>query len=148
MSDAAVRVHLERLIGMEYIRPAIGRNGQRFEYELLFDGDVGRSGPQMVGLIDVGTMRTSQGQTATLQGQTPDLAPTLHAACTPLAPTLQGGDVSAKAYENSRSSEVAPLETENALLGPSVAAGRDRSRTTRARRSLNPLAANAVTAGA
>jgi DNA primase len=41
MSDAAVRVHLERLTGMEYIRPAIGRNGARFEYELLFDGERG-----------------------------------------------------------------------------------------------------------
>ena len=39
MSDAAIRVHLERLVAMEYVRPAMGKNGQRFEYELLFDGD-------------------------------------------------------------------------------------------------------------
>lgn len=146
MSDAAVRVHLERLTGMEYIRPAIGRNGARFEYELLFDGDLGRSEPQMIGLIDVATMRTSQGKTGTLQGQTPDLAPRLHAACTHLAPTSQGGDVPTKSYENSPQSEIEPFEAQNALLGPSVAAGRDRSRTDRARRSLDPLAANAVTA--
>ncbi len=35
---AAIRVHLERLITMEYVRAAAGRNGQRYEYELLFDG--------------------------------------------------------------------------------------------------------------
>jgi hypothetical protein len=150
MSDAAVRVHLERLIGMEYIRPAIGRNGQRFEYELLFDGDVQGSGPQMIGLIDVAalqassTMRTSQGKTATSQGQTPDLAPRLHAACTHLAPTSQGGDVSTKACENSPQSDIKPFEPQNALLGPAVATGRDRSRTDRAGRSLDPLAANGL----
>lgn len=43
MSDAAVRVHLERLTAMEYVRSVAGRNGQRFEYELLFDGDLERS---------------------------------------------------------------------------------------------------------
>jgi DNA primase catalytic core len=148
MSDAAVRVHLERLTGMEYIRPAIGRNGARFEYELLFDGDLGRSEPQMIGLIDVATMRTSQGKTATSQGSDPDLAPRLHAACTHLAPTSQGGDVASKAYENSPQSDIEPFEPQNALLGPAVAAGRDRSRTDRARRSLDPLAANGLGTGA
>src|SRR6202453_1373231 len=38
MSDAAIRVHLERLVAMEYVRLVAGKNGQRFEYELLFDG--------------------------------------------------------------------------------------------------------------
>jgi DNA primase len=38
MSDAAIRVHLERLVAMEYVRLVTGKNGQRFEYELLFDG--------------------------------------------------------------------------------------------------------------
>jgi DNA primase catalytic core len=148
MSDAAVRVHLERLTGMEYIRPAIGRNGARFEYELLFDGDVQRSGPQMIGLIDVSTMRTSQGKMATSQGQTPDLAPRLHAACTHLAPTSQGGDVSAKAYESSPQRDIEPFDPQNALLRPAAAAGRDRSRTDRARGSLDPLAANGLGSGA
>ncbi len=148
MSDAAVRVHLERLIGMEYIRPAVGRNGQRFEYELLFDGDVQCSAPQLIGLIDVTTMRTSQGKTATLQGSDPDLAPTLHAACTHLAPTSQGGNVLPKSYENSALAAVASLEVQNARTGIDLANGHDRSPTAiaPARRSLNPLAANAVTA--
>ena len=141
MSDTAVRVHLERLIGMEYIRPAMGRNGAQFEYELLFDGDVGRSEPQMIGLIDVGTMRT-------LQGSGADLAPRLHAARTHLAPTLQGADASTKAYENSPSAAVASFEAQTARTGTDAAAGRDRSRSPRARGSLIPLAANGLNAGA
>ena len=56
MSDTAVRIHLERLVAMEYVRPVAGRSGQRFEYELLFDGDLERSAPQMIGLLDVSAL--------------------------------------------------------------------------------------------
>jgi CHC2 zinc finger/Toprim-like len=91
MSDTACRVHLERLIAMEYVRVAAGRNGQRFEYELVFDGDLERSSPQMIGLIDVEALRAASGPTiATLQGERPDLAPHLQAACTDPAGTLPG----------------------------------------------------------
>ena len=99
MSDAAIRVHLERLVTMEYVRPVAGRNGLRFEYELLFEGDLDRPGPQMVGLIDVQALRAANAlhagrvnTTATSQGAAPDLAPRLQAARTELAPALQGAE--------------------------------------------------------
>lgn len=72
MSDGAIRVHLERLVMMEYVRAAAGRNGLRFEYELLFDGDAQTSAPQMIGLIDINQLGTTM---ATSQGAAPDLAP-------------------------------------------------------------------------
>jgi len=154
MSDAAVRVHLERLLAMEYVRAAVGRNGQRFEYELLFDGDMDRSDPQLIGLIDVAalkaacTMPTSQGEMPTLQGHGADLAPTSQAARAPLAPTLQGAVGASKAYENSLVSVIEPRSLGNARTGIEPMVSRDRSRTAPApaRRSLDPLAANAVTA--
>jgi hypothetical protein len=86
MSDTAVRIHLERLVAMEYVRAAAGRNGQRFEYELLFDGELGAAAPQMIGLIDVTALRGNADTTATSQGEAPDLAPRLQAARTELAP--------------------------------------------------------------
>ena len=86
MSDAAIRVHLERLVMMEYVRPAAGRNGQRFEYELLFDGHVDTSAPQMIGLIDINQLATTM---ATSQGADADLAPRLQAARTDLVPALR-----------------------------------------------------------
>jgi hypothetical protein len=76
MSDAAVRVHVERLLAMEYVRAAVGRNGQRFEYELAFDGDLAASAPQMMGLIDVEALQAAR------------TMPTLHPACRPLIPRL------------------------------------------------------------
>jgi DNA-binding transcriptional ArsR family regulator len=82
MSDAALRVHLDRLVEMEYVRPATGRKGVRFEYELLFDGDLDTSAPQMMGLIDTRQLVTTM---ATSQGSEADLAPTSHPLRTHLA---------------------------------------------------------------
>jgi DNA primase len=62
MSDAAIRVHLERLVAMEYVRLVAGKNGQRFEYELLFDGDLSLSTPQKMGLIDVEALRAAHSE--------------------------------------------------------------------------------------
>jgi hypothetical protein len=89
MSDAAIRVHLERLVMMEYVRSATGRNGLRFEYELLFDGTVDSSAPQMIGLINVEELATT---IDTSQGGDADLAPCLQAARTHLVPALQGSE--------------------------------------------------------
>lgn len=114
MSEAALRVHLERLIAMEYVQPVVGRNGMRFEYELLFDGDLGSPAPQMIGLIDIGSLAST---TPTLQGQTPHLAGRLWAARGELAPTLQVEEGAAPIYETGSESENASLGAENARLG-------------------------------
>ncbi len=86
---------------MEYVRAAVGRNGQRFEYELLFDGNVDRSAPQMIGLIDVVALVAAPSESiatsATSQGETTGLAPSLQAARTELAPTVQGSTLAANA---------------------------------------------------
>ena len=149
MSDAAVRVHLDRLLAMEYVRAAVGRNGQRFEYELLFDGELDRSDPQLIGLIDAAALRAA-GTTPTSQGSEGHLAPTLQAARMVLAPTLQGTESALKAYENSLESVIEPQSLGTARPGIDPMIARDRSPTdiARARRSLNPLAANGLSPGA
>jgi DNA primase len=152
MSDAAVRVHLERLIGMEYIRPAIGRNGQRFEYELLFDGDLARSAPQMIGLIDVASLSSGASTvttTPTSQGETSDLAPRLQAACTDLVPTSQGSSDTTKAYENSQASDNSVFPAETPPLGMPLMNGRSHSVVLPSRAQVSSsLAANGLSAGA
>ncbi len=123
MSDAAIRVHLERLVMMEYLRPTAGRNGLRFEYELLFDGDVDASAPQMIGLIDVGQLGTT---TATLQGATPDLAPRLRAARTHPVPASQGMESDENACVAATSSVVDAVDQQTARQRKVL---RDRSRS-------------------
>ena len=138
MSDTAVRIHLERLIAQEYVRPVAGRNGARFEYELLFDGDLDASAPQMIGLIDIAALQAAHAlqpaalrpdsltTIATSQGQSPDLAPTLQGACTPLAGTLQGVELVENQNGNTLLGRSSRVDSENALLGR--AAPGDRSR--------------------
>jgi len=50
LSEAQLRVHLDRLLALEYVFAHAGRNGQRFVYELAFDGDLERNAPQLIGL--------------------------------------------------------------------------------------------------
>jgi hypothetical protein len=58
--DTQLRVHLDRLVAMEYLLVHRGSRGQSFVYELLYDGD-GSAAPYLPGLIDVATMATSRG---------------------------------------------------------------------------------------
>ena len=128
MSDTAVRIHLERLVAMEYVRAAAGRNGRRFEYELLFDGEFDASTPQMIGLIDVAALSSDVDTTATSQGAEADLAPGLQAARTPLAPTSQGLKNGVNAGDDSASDIVPPSSAENAPLRPAAGGSRSASR--------------------
>ncbi|HZT02031.1 MAG TPA: CHC2 zinc finger domain-containing protein [Steroidobacteraceae bacterium] len=130
MSDTAVRIHLERLVAMEYARPVAGRSGQRFEYELLFDGDLERSAPQMIGLIDVsalGRVRTLGSTIATSQGQTPDLAPCSQAARTPVAPASQSVVLAEKSKDQSHLPDPLGVGSERARPGQVSLDGHSRS---------------------
>lgn len=58
--DTQLRIHLDRLVAMEYLLVHRGQRGQSFVYELLYDGD-GGAAPYLSGLIDATTMTTSRG---------------------------------------------------------------------------------------
>jgi len=57
LSEKQLRVHLDRLVELEYVLAHAGRNGQRFVYELAFDGDAMSDAPQVIGLaaVEAGT---------------------------------------------------------------------------------------------
>ncbi len=57
VSETQLRLHLERLVEMDYLLVHRGQRGQSFVYELLFDGAVDDTAPQLVGLIDAETLR-------------------------------------------------------------------------------------------
>jgi len=67
--DTQLRVHLERLVALEYLLVHRGARGQSFVYELLYDGS-GELNPHLSGLLDVATMQTSRGQAPDLAGST------------------------------------------------------------------------------
>jgi hypothetical protein len=69
--DTQLRVHLERLVALEYLLIHRGSRGQSFVYELVYDGD-GNDAPHLSGLIDVATMPTSRGEDPGVAGSTRD----------------------------------------------------------------------------
>ncbi len=69
LSDKQLRVHVERLVELEYVIAHAGRNGQRFVYELAFDGDATSDAPQAAGLVALDDTTT----TANLVGGNADL---------------------------------------------------------------------------
>ena len=74
MSEKQARVHLDRLVDLVYVFAHGGRNGQRFVYELAFDGDVASAAPQLIGLIEpVATTNNLVGENADLVAQGADL---------------------------------------------------------------------------
>ena len=65
LSDKQVRVHLERLVELEYVYAHHGKNGQRYVYELAFDGDMETHTSQLIGLIDIEQLKTTPQNTTT-----------------------------------------------------------------------------------
>jgi DNA primase len=131
MSDAAIRVHLERLVAMEYVRIVAGKNGQRFEYELLFDGALERSAPQMMGLIEVEALRAAHPEslstTPTSQGQTAHLVPGLQGARTVLVGTSQTEESPGNLGEIAVHGDIDGIEIETARSGSVSMNGHSRS---------------------
>jgi DNA primase len=57
VSETQLRLHLARLVELDYLLVHRGLRGQSFVYELLFDGAVEDAAPQLIGLLDVDTLR-------------------------------------------------------------------------------------------
>ena len=58
-SHEQVRVHLGRLVELEYVLAHRGGRGQSFIYELLYDGRGADGEPFVLGLIDIGALNAS-----------------------------------------------------------------------------------------
>jgi DNA primase catalytic core len=65
LSDTQLRLHLERLVQMEYLLVHRGMRGQSFEYELLYDGAGENEHVFVPGLIDLDTLKATADATTT-----------------------------------------------------------------------------------
>jgi DNA primase len=77
LSDTQLRVHLDRLVQLEYVLPHAGKQGQLYSYSLRFDGDAEASAPQLAGLGVTETEEsepTSRGKTTTSRGSDANFA--------------------------------------------------------------------------
>ena len=73
LSDTQCRLHVERLIALEYVLVHRGMRGQSFEYELLYDGQGDSGAPFVSGLIDVDALQLD-GTTASSRGRQAEFA--------------------------------------------------------------------------
>ncbi len=85
LSDTQLRVHLDRLVTLDYVLAHAGKQGQLYAYSLRFDGDAEAAEAQLAGIgmvlsgpgavPEIGTEpRTSRGKTATSRGSKADFA--------------------------------------------------------------------------
>lgn len=69
LSDTQLRLHLQRLVELEYILVHRGQRGQSFEYELLYDASQAEERTFVPGLIDADALRATT-TTASSRGET------------------------------------------------------------------------------
>lgn len=150
-----VRRHLERLVELEYVLVHRGHRGQSFCYELLWDGRGADGEAFMTGLIDVESLKKTNGTaqsmppivqplTPSIEALTPEgssFDPPLTPGCPPDDPHLTPGKTAAKSSNSGISGSAGEKDAENAHLGPPEKTGPYRSR-----KDLS-LAAAAASAG-
>jgi hypothetical protein len=118
LSDTQLRVHLERLVMLDYVALHGGKPGQRFAYSLLFDGDAQSDAPQAMGLSEASSTRpTSRGKTETSRGEAADLAGGSRPGNGGVARRLRGGQIPLPAKPDAGLSATKPVTAQNARRG-------------------------------
>lgn len=121
--DTQLRVHLGRLIELEYVLAHRGRQGQSFLYELVY-ASRGEEGPFLPGLVDANalgadtnTIRTSRGLGATSRCDEGDVAGGVRGDSGPDAGGVRGGESSANEQKPSSISDRGERGRRKARLG-------------------------------
>jgi DNA primase catalytic core len=107
LSDTQARIHLERLIAMDYVLVHRGTRGQSFEYELLYDGQGEHGGTFVPGLIAPETLQTKT-TTATSRGKNDGFAGASRPGC--------GGDAALSRSVETASAPVTAGETGETIV--------------------------------
>lgn len=119
-TDFQVRVHLERLVQMEYVLTHRGQRGQCFVYELLYDGQGADGRPFMVGLIDAKTLGNVtyaakfEGSGGQFEGEKPKFEAPLRPQRGAIVPPLIPGPASTLSNNEAGLAVPEPFGAENA----------------------------------
>jgi DNA primase len=66
--NSQTSIHLQRLVDLEYVLAHRGRNGQRYVYELLYNGEGFEGQPFLMGLLDPSKLQHPASMTQTFRG--------------------------------------------------------------------------------
>lgn len=125
LSDTQLRVHLERLVELEYLLVHRGRRGCSYVYELLFDGDLHTPSPQLMGLIQPDLLRQADRMNGTSRGSEGDLAGSTRAQNGAIAVGSRGEENPEKPHHNKLNGQSHATPAENPHPGVSGDPTRD-----------------------
>lgn len=122
LSDTQLRVHLDRLVQLEYVLPHAGKQGQLYAYSLRFDGDAESGEAQLAGLSltlsnpsdCAKDAQTSRGQAATSRGSDANFAGGSRPGRGGVAGRLRGGKTPLKPKPAAACSPSAAANASNA----------------------------------
>jgi hypothetical protein len=106
-----VRTHLEKLAALEYVLVHRGGPGQRFVYELLWDGQGKEGEPFLAGLLDVERLEARE-YDANREGSKADREGAVSPGRAPLEATLSIDENGATSRDDGASSETARRSAE------------------------------------
>lgn len=115
MSDTQLRLHLDRLVALEYVLARREGSGGRLLYELVYDGGGEDGRPFVPGLIDAATLAVAT--TSELAGLAGELAGAMRADRGPVAVGSRGGRIAGEARGLDVSRESATQDTKMHLSG-------------------------------
>jgi DNA primase len=108
LSDTQLRVHLDRLVQLEYVLAHAGKQGQLYAYSLRFDGDADATQAQLAGIGMTLTAptdaSTSRGKTITSRGSDPNFAPPSRGVRGGIAAPSRGAETTRKPKQDKGSS--------------------------------------------
>jgi hypothetical protein len=117
-----LRVHLGRLVELEYLLVHRGGRGQSFFYELLYDGGGASGAPRVFGLIELAD--TAASTTPTLGGSEGGFGGSLGAQTGAKPEGLLGEQTAAEQQQNSLNRDREAAGDENARCGSAASAER------------------------
>lgn len=110
-----IRIHLDRLVELEYLLVHRGGRGQSFVYELLYDGKGTDGKPFLMGLLDVKTL-ASTATTKSLLGQEPEFVGSLLGHTGAIVPPLLGSEKPLSFNNDNASDNLTAKPSQNAHL--------------------------------
>lgn len=110
LSDTQLRVHLDRLVQLDYVLAHAGKQGQLYAYSLRFDGDADTAESQLAGigmaLTEPDEAPTSRGKTSTSRGSEADFAGGSRGLRGGVAAPSRGGESARKPKQSNGSSHL------------------------------------------
>ena len=117
--DTQLRLHLDRLVQMEYLLAHREGSGGRFVYELLYDGDAHQT-VHLSGLLDPDQLETRTANTATTakpRGSQAEVAGRLRGDSGPVAAPLRTLETAQEPVSTRDADESGDIDTETHALG-------------------------------